>query len=102
MFIIFAYCFYGDQTTSNYGRFANVLYETNWYEYELPTQKQKYFILMISNAKKPAYYRGMYLINVNLIVFRKVLSVLPRYYFNMKVTCFYFVCRLLKLWSAII
>lgn len=84
MFILYAYCSYGDRTTSNYAGFADVLYETNWYE--LPIQNQKYFILMMSNAQEPVYYHGMYLIEVHLIFLGKVFSILSTYLFNNELT----------------
>lgn len=72
--IIFAYCFHGDRATKDNEDLADRSYETNWYK--LPTQTQKYILIMMINAQRPEYYHGMGLVNLNLIVFAKVLKYL--------------------------
>lgn len=67
---LFVPCFYGCHVTVNYLNVANDFYEANWYA--LSSDKQKYFIMMISNAQLPRFYHGCHMINLDLGTYTKV------------------------------
>lgn len=67
---LYFYCFGGAVVTDNYGRFADVLFESNWYK--MPNHLQKYFILMIADTQRPIYLDGYGLIRLSMEAFAKV------------------------------
>lgn len=66
----FLYCFYGKNSTDCYAKMADLLFESDWQN--LPTDLQKYFILMIGNMHRPLYYHGFGIAVLDLETFRKV------------------------------
>lgn len=66
----FLYCYFGKMTTDCYANMADRLFESKWQQLSLDIQK--YFILMIGNMHKPAYYHGSGILILNLETFRNV------------------------------
>ena len=69
---LFFYCFYGKSATEYYLHFADLLFESKWYE--LPNQYQKFIILMLENAQRPIYYHGSNIAYLNLETFTKAIQ----------------------------
>lgn len=67
---LFLYCYFGKLATDSYGNMVDSLYECKWYG--LPIEQQKYFIMMIGNARIPIYYHGFKVAILNLETFRIV------------------------------
>lgn len=63
-------CFAGAVLTDNTKMFADVLFDTRWWE--LPNQFQKYYIIMIALTQKPNYLEGYGIIRLTLEAFSKV------------------------------
>lgn len=68
---LFIYCFAACKSTDQYLKLADLLYESTWPE--LPIDLQKIIVLMILEAQKPIYYHGLYLLELRLGTFMKVL-----------------------------
>lgn len=66
----FLYCFYSKNTTENFLKMSDDLFGSNWQQ--LPTNLQKYFILMIANSNKPLFYHGSGIVVLDLETFRNV------------------------------
>lgn len=57
-------------STNNLIRFGDEVFDSAWYE--LPTEVQKSYILIIANAGKPIYYDGLRMVSLNLPTFARV------------------------------
>lgn len=71
---LFVYCFTACNSTEQYTKLADMLYESNWPK--LTVNLQKIIILMILEAQKPIYYHGLSLVELRLGTFMKVLLLL--------------------------
>lgn len=69
---LFFYCFYGKSATEYYLNFADLLFQSKWYE--LPNKLQKSIIIMIGNAQQPLYYHGFNIAYLNLETFTNVID----------------------------
>lgn len=67
---LFLYCYFGQVATDCYEGMANTLYESNWLH--LPSNLQKYFVLMIANAQIPENYHGFGIAFLNLNTYLRV------------------------------
>lgn len=67
---VFFFCSVGSYTTDNFLRFADISYESLWYK--LPVHLQKYLPLIIADAQRPRFFRGLGIVNLNLMAFTKV------------------------------
>lgn len=64
------YCYLGKLANESYAQMPDCMFYMNWYE--LPSEIQKYFILMIGNMQRALYYRGFGIIVLNLETFTRV------------------------------
>lgn len=64
------YCYFGSKATESFEKMGDLIFELKWYE--LPIQKQKYFILMAANMRKPLHYHGFGVFLLNLDTFVQV------------------------------
>lgn len=64
-------CYVGSYTTENFLRFGDASYESMWYK--LPTDLQKYVILIIAEAQRPRVFNGFGVIDLNLMAATKVI-----------------------------
>lgn len=67
---LFIYCFVACNSTEQYLKLADMLYESNWPR--LSINLQKIVNLMILEAQKPIHYHGLYLVELRLGTFMKV------------------------------
>lgn len=67
---LYLYCFGGAIVTNNCVKYADALFESNWFN--MPKHFQKYFIIMIAETQKPIYLEGYGLIRLSLESFTKV------------------------------
>lgn len=67
---LFLYCYYGKLATGSFGNMAVCLFECNWVD--LPIGTQKNIWLMMANAQKSVFYHGFGIAILNLETFRKV------------------------------
>lgn len=77
---IFIYCFVGSFTTDNFFRYAEISYESLWYQ--LPVNLQQYLRLIISNAQRPQIFNGLRIFDLSFMLFTRVLSKTLRYTFE--------------------
>lgn len=70
---LYLFCFAGCVATDNLIKFADALFESNWFR--MPNHLQKYFIIMIAEAQKPFYFEGFGLVRLSLEAFTKVLEI---------------------------
>lgn len=73
------YCYYGGRSTENFLKMSDLLFESKWHT--LPTQFQKYYLLVIAGAQRPLFYHGFHIVNLNLETFQKVIM---NHYFQIK------------------
>lgn len=64
---LFLYCFFGILASENFERMADCLYESNWFEF--PIKSQKYIWIMIFNTQIPLFYHGFGVAVLNLETF---------------------------------
>lgn len=69
--ILFFFCSYGKSASESFEQMANRLYECNWLEF--PVDTQKYIRVMIMNAQRPINYHGSGIAVLNLETFAKVI-----------------------------
>lgn len=67
---VLIYCYFGSKSTESYEKMGDRIFDLKWYE--LPIQKQKYFILMAANMQKPLRYHGFGVLSLNLETFVQV------------------------------
>lgn len=67
---LFLYCYFGQFAHDYYLDIANCYYNANWLT--LPSNIQKYFVLLIANAQRPLRYHGLGLAFVDLNTFLRV------------------------------
>lgn len=67
---LYFYCYYGNRSTNDYAKMAQLLFESNWNEQ--PVELQKFFKMMISNAQRPLFYHGFRMVHLNLETYLKV------------------------------
>lgn len=67
---VFLFCSIGSFTTDNFLRFADISYESLWYNF--PVDLQKYLLLIIADAQRPRIFQGLGIINLNLATFTQV------------------------------
>lgn len=67
---VFLYCYVGSSTTSQFLRYGDITYMSNWLE--LPIELQKCIHVLIANTQRPLIYNGLNLIDLNLMTFAKV------------------------------
>lgn len=72
LLILYAYCYYGKLATDYYAQYAERLCYSKWMN--LPTNIQKYFIMMIAYAQEPMFYHGYGIVELNLNTYTKVRS----------------------------
>lgn len=70
IFFIFLYCAVGSFVTNQFLRYADITYESIWYEF--PIDLQKYLVLIIADAQRPKVFDGLGIIDLNLMTFIKV------------------------------
>lgn len=68
---LFLYCYYGGRSTIDIVKYPNLFFGSAWYK--LPTEFQKYIIIMIANAQLPLHYHGFGVARLNLATFVGVL-----------------------------
>lgn len=68
---IFLYCYVGSTTTDNFLQYADTTYESLWYKF--PVDLQKYLRLIIADAQHRRVFKGLGIIDLNLIVFAGVM-----------------------------
>lgn len=71
---MYLYCFAGAIFTSNCQMFADILFDSNWFE--IPNHLQKYFIVMIAQTQRPMYLEGYGLIRLSMETFGKESSII--------------------------
>lgn len=64
---LFLYCLFGILASENFERMADCLYESNWFEF--PIKSQKYIWIMIFNTQIPLFYHGFGIAVLNLETF---------------------------------
>lgn len=74
---MFLYCYFGRMATESFMDMTDCLFESNWLN--LSVDLQKFFILMIGNARRPMFYNGSRIATVNLETFTAV-SLYPLIY----------------------
>lgn len=67
---VFLFCAVGSYTTDTFSRFAVIPYESLWYK--CPIKLQKYFFLIIADGQRPQVFRGMSIVDLDLMAFSKV------------------------------
>lgn len=68
---LFIHCFYGRVATDSYAKMSDCVYfEMKWQK--LPSESQKYVVLMIRNMQKPIYYHGFDVAIMDLNTFIRV------------------------------
>lgn len=67
---LYLYCYFGKLATDSFMMMTDCLFESNWQN--LSVHLQKYFILMIANAKRPFFYHGSKIATLNLETFTVV------------------------------
>lgn len=71
---IFLYCYVGSITTDIFLQYADATYESLWYEF--PENIQKYLRLIIADAQRRRIFKGIGIIELNLIVFAGVMRII--------------------------
>lgn len=69
---LFMYCYFGKLATESYENMANCLYQSNWAEFSIETQK--YILLMIMNVQQTIHYHGFGVAVLNLETFCTVIN----------------------------
>lgn len=67
---VLLFCTVGVYTTENFARYGHISYESLWYEF--PPNLKKYLPMIIANAQQPRIFRGLGIIDLNLMTFTKV------------------------------
>lgn len=67
---VFLYCYAGSLTTSQFLRYGNISYESDWVE--MPIELRKFIQILIADAQRPLIFRGLNLVDLNLAAFTKV------------------------------
>lgn len=67
---LFLYCHFGSRSTQTSLAYANLIYDSEWFQ--LPTELQKFIIVMIANAQRPLFYHGFGVARLNLDTFCSV------------------------------
>lgn len=67
---LFLYCYFGQSSNGQYLSISDSYYNSNWPK--LPSEQQKFFIIMIANAQRPLRYHGFGLAFLDLNTFLKV------------------------------
>lgn len=67
---VFLFCAVGSLTTVNYIRFADASFDSQWFRF--PVDLQKYLLLIISSGQRPLLFRGLRIINLDLMAFTQV------------------------------
>lgn len=67
----FLCCYVGSSTTDLFLRYADISYESLWYNF--PTKLQQYLRLIIADAQRPRVFQGLAIIDLNLTLFTMVM-----------------------------
>lgn len=70
MSTLFTFCYFGKLSTTSFENMADCMYENNWYEWSI--ESQKHIVIMIMNAQRSIYYHGFGVALLNLETFTKV------------------------------
>lgn len=78
---LFIYCYFGLMSSDSYGEMADCLYGSNWQR--LPTDLQKYIVLVMANMRRSLYYHGFEVFVLDLRTSLKV----NHYFFFKRIFC---------------
>lgn len=67
---LFMYCYYGHLAHEAYMDLSDRYFYANWLN--LPSELQKYFIILTANAQRPIYYHGFGVAYLHFNTFLKV------------------------------
>ncbi|XP_031636677.1 odorant receptor 49a-like [Contarinia nasturtii] len=81
-FNLFLYCYFGNRSTDECFSYANLLFESSWFE--LPVMLEKFITVMIANAQRPLFYHGFGVARLNLDTFCSMLRAVISYYMAFK------------------
>lgn len=68
--VVFIYSYMGTFMTDQFLIYADISYESMWYQF--PVKLQKYFILILADSQRPRYFDGLGFIDLTLATFTKV------------------------------
>lgn len=68
--LLFFYCYFGKIATDSFQTMADCLFEVDWLDVRVDLQK--YYIMIIQNARSPIFYHGFHLAILDLSTFTKV------------------------------
>lgn len=69
---MFLYCYFGGRASIDIISYPNLLFQSSWFK--LPTEYQKFIVVMIANAQIPLHYHGFGMARLNLATFAAVIS----------------------------
>lgn len=67
---VFMFCMVGSYTMDNFLRFAGISYESLWYKF--PIDLQKYLQMFIVDGHRLVVFRGLDIIDLNLMTYSRV------------------------------
>lgn len=68
---VLLYCYVGSLTTSQFLRFGDISYESDWIK--MPIAMRRFILLLIADAQRPIIFKGLSLIDLNLMTFTTVI-----------------------------